>query len=87
MAKYFFTIAYAGLDKNGNSRYRVTGMRKSGKSIMYVTLNKIFMQDIIGGRWSDKTESVTTQQSLQQIKEKLDKHLTNDYNYVLLNGV
>lgn len=87
MAKYFFTIAYAGLDKNGNSRYRVTGMRKSGDSIMYVTINKIFMQDIIGGRWSDRTESVTTQQSVQQIKEKLDKHLPYNYNYALINGV
>lgn len=87
MAEYFFTIAHAGLDKNGNSRYRVTGSRKIEDSREFIPLSEGTMTRYIGGRWSDKTESVTTQQNVKQIKERLDKYFTNDYNYTLVSGV
>lgn len=82
--KYFFTLAYAGLDKNGNSRYHVTGFHMGNQPQEFVTLNKVFMQEVIGGRWSDKSESVTTQKSIQQIVEKLRNKFNDDFAFAIV---
>lgn len=50
----------------------------------FVTLNKVFMQEIIGGRWSDKSESITTQKSIQQIVEKLRNKFNDDFAFAII---
>lgn len=75
MFKYFFSIAYNGVNKNGNSTYKVTGFKIIKHPCEFISLPKSFMQDIIGGRWNDKTESITTQKSISQIIEKLNNNV------------
>lgn len=83
--EYFFIIMYSGLDKNGNSKFRVIGGHKPyTNNSPFVTLNKVTMVSTIGGRWSDKTESITTKQNIEQIKERLDKYYKNNYNYMII---
>lgn len=75
--KYFFSIAYNGVNKNGNSTYKVTGFRMGNFPNEFVTLGKDVMQEFVGGRWNDKTESVTTQKDVSQIVDKLKNHVEN----------
>ena len=42
------------------------------------------MQEVIGGRWSDKSESVITQKNIQQIVEKLRNKLTDDFAFAIV---
>ena len=83
--KYFFSIAYNGVDKNGNSTYKVTGFKMSNFTNEFVTLNKTVMQEFVGGRWSDKTESITTQKDVSQIVEKLKNHV-EDFAFGIVRG-
>lgn len=71
--KEFFVIAFNGMNKNGNSTYRVTGFRPLTYSNQYTTLGKEAMQHKIGGRWNSKTYSVITTQSLEQIEERINQ--------------
>ena len=77
MPAYFFAINHVGLDKNGNSKYEVFGFHKFTDTDEYFRLNKTTMVIHIGGRWSDKRESITTTQSKEQIIERIQKHFPN----------
>lgn len=84
--KYFFTLAYNGVNKNGNSTYKVTGFKEVGNGTKeFIPLDKVTMQEFVGGRWSDRTESITAQKSVLQILEKI-KENTKDYSYGIVKA-
>ena len=85
MFKYFFTLTYNGVNKNGNSTYKVTGFKMGSNPYEFIPLPKCFMEEIIGGRWNYKTESITTQQSVQQIIEKLNNNV-KDFAFGIVRG-
>lgn len=81
--KYFFVISYAGLDKNGNSRHKVRGFKMGSNPDEYIIMNKVTMVEAVGGRWSDKTEAITTTKNIQQIREKLNNSKLQPYSFAL----